>query len=232
MYCSRDFQLTSRYFHQDSTIEPTELTEEDNTQNDILHPSSGWTPPSGQDPLYTNIPHTEGIQAQKRILEETNTDPMKKLLTYRLANLVLTKNYFSFKKQFYRQTQGTAVGTRMAPSYANIFMKYTETQLIDTSPKKPKMWLRFIDDIFMIWGHGRHALEDFLHLANNIHPNIKFSFNTNVQEIPFLDTIIYGRNNSHILTRLYHKPTDNKQYLHFNAGHSWKQKKVYLMDYC
>ena len=29
--------------------------------------------------LYTNIPHIEGIQALNRIVEETNTDPMKKL---------------------------------------------------------------------------------------------------------------------------------------------------------
>ena len=41
--------------------------------------------------LYTNIPHTEGIQALNKILEETNTDPMKKLLIFRLANPVLTK---------------------------------------------------------------------------------------------------------------------------------------------
>ena len=123
--------------------------------------------------LYTKIPHTEGIQALNRILEETNTDPMKKLLICRLANLVLTKNYFSFNKRLYRQIQGTTMGTRMAPSYANIFMKYVATQLIDTSPKKPKIWLRFIDDMFMIWHHGRHALEDFKHLANNIH-NISY----------------------------------------------------------
>ena len=149
----------------------------------------------------------------------------------RLDNLVLTKNYFSFNKKLHRQIHGTAVGTRMAPSYANIFMKYVETQLIDASPKKPKIWLRFIDDIFMIWGHGRHALENFKHLANNVHPTIKFSFSTNQQEIPILDTIIYRGNNNHILTRLYHKPTDNKQYLHFNSAHPWKQKKLYLLDY-
>ena len=101
--------------------------------------------------LYTNIPNTEGIQALNRILEETNTHPIKKLLICRLANLVLTKNYFKFNKRIYRQIQGTAIGTRMAPSYANIFMKYVEMQLIDTSPKKPTLWLRFIDDIFMIW---------------------------------------------------------------------------------
>ena len=74
----------------------------------------------------------------------------------------------------------------MTPSYANIFMKYIEIQIIDTSPKKPKMGLRFIDDIFMIWGHGRYVLENFIHLANNLHPTIKFSFNTNEQETPFL----------------------------------------------
>ena len=78
-------------------------------------------------------------------------------------------------------------------------MKYIEIQLIDTSSKKPKIWLRFIDDIFMIWGHGRHELENFIHLANKLHPTIKFSINTNEQEIPFLDTVIYRGSNNHML---------------------------------
>ena len=53
--------------------------------------------------LYTNIPHTEGIQALNRTLEETDKHPMKKLLICRLANLVLTNNYFEFNKKIYRQ---------------------------------------------------------------------------------------------------------------------------------
>ena len=61
--------------------------------------------------LYTNIPHTEGIQALNRILEETNTDPMKKLFICRLANVVLTKtilvstiNYIDrYKEQLWEQ---------------------------------------------------------------------------------------------------------------------------------
>ena len=64
--------------------------------------------------LYTNIPHTEGIKALNRTMEETDTNSMKKLLICRLANLVLTKNYFEFNNKLYRQTQGTAMGTRMA----------------------------------------------------------------------------------------------------------------------
>ena len=104
-------------------------------------------------------------------------------------------------------------------------MTYVEMQLIETSPKKPSLWLRFIDDILMIWGHGKQVLEDFKQLANNIHPTIKFSYNSNEQEIPFLDTIIYRGKHNNILTRLYHKPTDNKQYLYFNSAHPWRQKK-------
>ena len=69
------------------------------------------------------------------------------------------------------------------------------------------------------------SLEEFKQLANNIHPTITFSFNSNEQEIPFLDTIMYRGNDNNVLTRLYHKPTDNKQYLHFNSAHPWRQKK-------
>ena len=42
------------------------------------------------------------------------------------------------------------MGTRMPPSYANTFIKYIEMQLIETLPKKPTIWLRFIEDILMI----------------------------------------------------------------------------------
>ena len=64
--------------------------------------------------LYTNIPHNEGIQSLNRTMEESDIHPMKKLFICRLANLVLTKNYFEFNNKLYRQTQGTAMGTRMA----------------------------------------------------------------------------------------------------------------------
>ena len=54
----------------------------------------------------------------------------------------------------YIQKQGTAMGTRMAPNYAIIFMHYLESNLLSKTTMKPKTWLRFIDDIFMIWPHG------------------------------------------------------------------------------
>ncbi len=47
---------------------------------------------------------------------------------------LLEQNFFQFTDQMYHQVQGTAMGTKMAPSYANIFI---EEKLLTKLPKKP-----------------------------------------------------------------------------------------------
>ena len=174
--------------------------------------------------LYTNIPHTEGIAAITRMLEETDLDTLQKMFISNLAYQVLTKNYFLFNGQIYRQIQGTAMGTKMAPNYAIIFMHYLEQNLLNATKLKPKTWLRFIDDIFMIWSYGIQELVIFMEILNNQHPTIKFT-EYSEKEISFLDTIVYKTANNKLYTKVYHKPTDNKQYLHFHSAHPRKQKE-------
>ena len=50
-------------------------------------------------------------------------------------NLVLKNNVtvFEFNEQFYLQTQGTAMGTKMAPAYANLFIGKLEEHLVHRS---------------------------------------------------------------------------------------------------
>jgi hypothetical protein len=48
-----------------------------------------------------------------------------------LLNIVLTKNYFQFADKMFHQVQGTAMGTKMAPSYANLFMAELEEKLLE-----------------------------------------------------------------------------------------------------
>ena len=81
--------------------------------------------------LYTNIPH-EGVQSASHFLK-TNPDtykhpeqPNPEILS-ELMNLVLKHNVFEFDEKFYLQIQGTAMGTKMAPAYANLFMGGFET---------------------------------------------------------------------------------------------------------
>ena len=50
-------------------------------------------------------------------------------------------------------------------------------------------------------------------------------YEKSTQEIPFLDTIIYRTKDNQLFTKVYHKPTDQKQYLHFQSAHPRKQKE-------
>ena len=83
------------------------------------------------------------------------------------------------------------MGTKTPLAYANIFMKYLEQDLMATSPKKPKIWWRFIVDILVVWSHLRKELDNFITLANNYHPSIKFLVTVDANQISFLDIIIY-----------------------------------------
>jgi hypothetical protein len=66
----------------------------------------------------------------------------------KLLDLVLTKNNFMFNGQNYVQVSGTAMGTKLAPGYANLFMADFEEQHVFTHHIQPLFYGRFIDDIF------------------------------------------------------------------------------------
>ena len=46
-------------------------------------------------------------------------------------------------------------------------MAALEEDFLETLMKKPWLWWRYIDDIFMIWQHGQDELKTFLEKLNN-----------------------------------------------------------------
>jgi hypothetical protein len=90
-----------------------------------------------------------------------------------MLTLVLRNNNFTFDRNHYIKINGTAMGTKMASSYANIFMRDLEEPLLLSSLKQTLSWFRFIDDVDMKWTHGDKELDEFLEHANSIHPSIK-----------------------------------------------------------
>ena len=121
--------------------------------------------------LYTNIPHTHGLSALEKFLSKRPpaSHPASNFLVS-LTHFILTHNYFSFNSLHYLQVKGTAMGTRMAPSYANLFMGSLEEDFLNSEDSKPDLWLRFIDDIFLLWTHGHDSLLLFLERLNSRHP--------------------------------------------------------------
>ena len=143
--------------------------------------------------LYTNIPHNEGIQLTKEMLaihKPPDRLPHNRYMT-ELLELVLTNNHFEFNGKYYYHLSGTAMGTKLAPSYANLFMTKFEEKYVYTYPRQPKQWKRFIDDFFMIWPHGMDSLLEFIDHLNIVHPTIKFTSDISDTEISFMDLTIY-----------------------------------------
>ena len=129
-------------------------------------------------------------------------------------------NNFDFAGKLYLQVGGTAMGTKVAPSFANTFMGWFERKYVYTYHKQPLIWVRFIDDIFQIWPHGMEEFKKFEEHLNNCVPSIKFETEISVSSVHFLDTTVSIDNVTNTITAsLYTKPTDSHSYLSYTSCH-------------
>ena len=180
--------------------------------------------------LYTNIPHTLGIDSIKYWLEKHPEDipsRIKKNFILEGIKLILENNYFCFNIEFYLQVKGTALGTTVAPIYATLVLAYLEEQLYlrlerdlnhQFSQYIEENFKRFLDDCFILFTKSDIELEKLYQYLNNLHPSLKFTMDSNTNQLPFLDTMVIN-NGGKIQTDIYYKPTDSKQYLLYTPCH-------------
>ena len=176
--------------------------------------------------LYSNIPQDEAELAVQQALRTRSDSEREKVPTeflIDLLHLVLKLNIFTFDGDLFRQLWGIAMGTRCAPTVANLFMGLLEAKILDSpfvDKIYKKFWRRFIDDILLIWIGSEAELKEFLDFINTLHPTIKFtaSYDFNEAKADFLDTTIYIQNGK-ITTDLYRKPTHSPQYLLPSSTH-------------
>ena len=168
--------------------------------------------------LYSEIPMDEGLAALEHFLNQRDpqSKPSTAFLT-KLAEFILTMNVFSFRDQLYIQTRGTAMGTKAAPAYANLFMAKLEEEFLSSRTLKPLVWKRFIDDIFIIWTHGEQNLNHFLEDLNTS-SSVSFTWHYSTEKSTFLDIDITHKNDS-FTTSIHVKPTNKQIYLHHNSCH-------------
>ena len=133
-----------------------------------------------------------------------------------LASIVLKDNYFELSRKIYHQKLGTAIGTKFASPYANVFMAGLEKLIFENSGYHPYLWLRFLDEMFCIWTDGLEKFlekQEFFKFLNAFHPAIKFTMDYSYETINFLDVQV-SKSNSTLEKDLYCKDTDRHQYLH------------------
>ena len=169
--------------------------------------------------LYTVIPNDEGLRALKHFFDRrSDLEPSTPTLL-RLAELVLNLNCFSFGDKFFQQINGVAMGTKMGPNYANLFVGFIEEQIFTQySGPLPELFKRFIDDCIGATSLDRAQLESFIHFVNNFHPALEFTWEISSVSVSFLDILASIRDNK-IQTSAYYKPTDSHNYLLYSSSH-------------
>ena len=111
----------------------------------------------------------------------------------------------------------------MGKNYACTYMGKWEEEVQERAErelgKKPKMWFRFVDDIWGIWKGSKEEFEKFIEICNGHEERIKVTYDICEREAVFLDVKVSKTEEGKIKTELYVKPTDRTRYLHKDSDH-------------
>ena len=129
-------------------------------------------------------------------------------------------NNFTFNQENFIQVKGTAMGTRAAPNFANVYMGRLEEKFVYQTDQFGYIidWVRFIDDIFLIWNGYNDPLTAFIEYLNGVVPSIKSAHEVSHNSVNFLDTKVIKDTRGNICTDVYQKPTDTHPYLHWTSA--------------
>ena len=161
------------------------------------------------DSLFTNVPLDETINIILDQLYTNHSQPsipkskMKKLFEYATKESV-----FRFNNKYYKQRDGTAMGSPLGPVIANAFLCHHERVWLDNCPLSflPRLYKRYVDDIFVLFSAESDLILFKIYL-NKKHPNIHFTHEVeNNNALPFLDVNV-TRIESKFSTGIYRKST-------------------------
>jgi Reverse transcriptase (RNA-dependent DNA polymerase). len=196
--------------------------------------------------MYPNIPMDVGIQ-RIALLLKTDLPPFRggvrprmvkdrASLTIALLRLVLTRNFVEFEGKVYRQKSGTAMGTALAPCYANLFMASFEKDLLPEL-NGIVLYRRYIDDVFaIIEGDDDRNVLEFQRRMGGLHPSLKFTWESSRHQLPFLDVHILLKpsggltlaGGAQIETEVYQKVLNSYLYIPWSSYHPVFVKRSFV----
>ena len=116
------------------------------------------------------------------------------------------------------------MGSAISPIVANLYMEDFENKAINTAGHPPRIWKRYVDDIFVVIDATKK--QGFPEHINSVDPHIHFTTEVARADgsIPSLDTIVMTQPDDFLLTSVYRKPTHTDQYLQWNSHHHLSAK--------
>ena len=119
------------------------------------------------------------------------------------------------------------MSTICAPAYANISMaEFEQKHIYPLIKDKSILFLRYINDNFMVCTKSEKQLKHFMSELNQKLPSLKFDYKFVCKQTEFLDTLVYIDQQNNLLTTLFRKSSDHQNFLNANSEHPSSQKSI------
>ncbi len=144
-----------------------------------------------------------------------------------LLELMVKDFFFVYHGQLYKQRSGLPMGNRLSPIFANIFMEDLEEKVLAGTRILPKIYCRFVDDIFILYNSTDCRLDQLLQDFNQQHEDIHLTCeHEENRQLAFLDLKLTRSNQRNKLDlAIFRKATHSHRYLHFNSSHTLSMKR-------
>nr|XP_022904588.1 uncharacterized protein LOC111416729 [Onthophagus taurus] len=172
--------------------------------------------------LYTNVPVNETLNIAKHIIEE-KVDSKNVEHIFNLLKICTEQNFCQFNDKFYQYNEGLPMGSPLSGLLSDIFLNSIENKILhkdNINNNNIVLWLRYVDDILIIWDDdGFNLIDDFHKYINNLHKNHKFTIEIEKhKQLNFLDLTLVNTDYS-IQYKIYRKPTQTDTIIPYYSHH-------------
>ena len=170
--------------------------------------------------FYTNISPSDAVDTLDRTFSNEPPSPYRPptLVLRLLLSYVLQNNVLTFNGEIFSPKHSVAMGTKLAPALATLFLSHIETDFTSSTPHKPDLWLQYTDDVFCVWNKGGDIFNTFPLKLNAIKARLRFTASISEDRATFLDLDVFKGalfdSKGTLDTEIQYKPTNNFTFVH------------------
>ena len=133
-------------------------------------------------------------------------------------DIVMRSLHVQFRNDIFLQVSGCAMGTPVAPPYANLFLHHADKMVRTEFAAQLPLLVRYIDDYAGLWSGTDEEYQRFVLAMNSLHPRLRIIFSPLSVSTSFLDvhvTLVNG----YVCTKLFRKAMNRYLFLPLSSEH-------------